>query len=251
MYVKFSIPNALAVWQEKGGTTNFPESLQDVLKYIQNDPNITNPLEAAYLLGTAKAESDFSLTRWEADYVCGSVGQPYDTQPCQRALDYYRSTSTSAGHSKSNYYTLGVDSNGLPYFGRGLIQLTGKANYEKYGEMIGVDLVGNGNKALEPKNSYKIASAYLKRKTFDHVNAGDLTKARKSVNGGTNGLSTVNDSFQRWMEVFQDPRVGFTLSSFSYQTRSIMFISSIATVGIGTTIFLLMNFLPKKNKFLK
>ena len=62
-------------------------------------------------------------------------------------MNYYRSTKDG----KINYYTLGTDKNGLPYFGRGLIQLTGKSNYKKYGDLIGVDLVNDGNKALEQK----------------------------------------------------------------------------------------------------
>ena len=249
MFVKFNIPNALSVWSANGGTTKFPDSLRDVLEYIQSDSNITNMAEAAYLLATAKGESDFSLTRWESDYVCGAVGQPYDKQPCDAALNYYRSTSTSSGSSKRNYFDLGVDDKGLPYFGRGLIQLTGKSNYQKYGDLIGVDLVGDGNKALEPKNSYKIASIYLKLKTFQHVNAGDLTRARKSVNGGTNGLSEVNSSFARWMTVFSDPSVGFSSSVMSYQARSLFLKSTIFTAMTGLTFFVLAIALPEDKNY--
>ena len=242
-YVKFNITQAIKVWIENGGTTKFPKSLKQVLKYIQNDPNITNMKEAAYLLATAKGESDFSLERWESDYVCGPVGQAYDKQPCDAALNYYRATRTSSGKSKRNYYDLGVDKNGLPYFGCGLIQLTGKSNYEKYSRIIGVDLVNDGDKALIPKNSYKIASAYLANKTFKHVNNGDLTRARKSVNGGTFGLDHINKSFERWMTVFQSPKVKFKSASFSKTTRTILMASGIS-VGVFSFI---MFILPSTN----
>ena len=130
-------------------------------------------------------------------YVAGA-GIPYRGKPCQRAIDYYRSTK-----GKKNYFDLGVDKNGMPYFGRGLIQLTGKSNYEKYGKLIGVDLVNDGDKALEPKNSYKIASEYLKAKTWRHVESGDMTRARRSVNGGTKALSEVNSEYQRWLDILK------------------------------------------------
>lgn len=198
MAVKFDTNSALEDFKSLGGTTKFPDSLKSVLLYIQNDNNINSIGQAAYLLATAKAESDYSLQRWEADYVCGKAGVPYKGQPCQKAIDYYRSSK-----GKKNYFDLGVDSKGMAYFGRGLIQLTGKHNYEKYGKLIGVDLIKDGDKALEPKNSYKIASEYLKAKTWKHVESGDLTRARKSVNGGTKGISEVNKEYALWMEIFK------------------------------------------------
>ena len=158
MPVKFNINTALNLYKQSGGTTNFESSLRQVLRFMQNDVNVNNEKEAAYFLATAKSESDYSLQRWEADYLCGEKGVPYVGQPCQKALNYYRSSD-----GKSNYYNKGVDSTGTPYFGRGLIQLTNKYNYEKYGDLIGVDLVGEADKAMLPKNSYKIATTYLDR----------------------------------------------------------------------------------------
>ena len=94
----------------------------------------------------------------------------------------------------------------MAYFGRGLIQLTGKSNYDKYGKLIGVDLISDGDKALVPKNSYKIASEYLKNKTWGHLANGDFTKARKSVNGGTKDINEVNSEYGLWMEVLKKKR---------------------------------------------
>ena len=249
MYVKFNIKQALQVYTELGGTTTFPDSLKQVLKFMQNDSNITNMVEAAYLLATAKGESDYSLQRWESDYVCGPVGQPYKSQPCDAALNYYRATQTSSGKSKRNYYELGTDKNNLPYFGRGLIQLTGKSNYQKYGDLIGVDLGGDGDKALEPKNSYKIATTYLRERTFDYVNAGDLTRARKSVNGGTFGLDHINEAFYMWMSVFQTPSVGFKQTTFSKTMRRV-FIGTGVTTTLGLVAFFVFS-PPKKQKLLR
>ena len=160
MAIKVDIDKLLKDYKDSGKSTNFIESLRNVLEFAKNDKNLTDVSDLAYLLATAKVESDYSLQRWESDYVCGLQGKPYKDKPCQSALNYYRSTKDG----KKNYYTLGTDKNELPYFGRGLIQLTGKANYEKYGDLIGVDLVSDGDKALEPKNSYLIASSFLSNK---------------------------------------------------------------------------------------
>ena len=176
----------------------FKNSLRKILLFMKTDAKITDVRHAAYLLATAYAESSYSLQRWEADYVCTGQGIPYGPEgPCARALAYYRSSN-----KKKNYYTLGTDARGFPYFGRGLIQLTGKENYITYGRIIGQDLVGNGDLALREDNSYKIAVAYLVNKTFGHVISGNLTKARRSVNGGVKGLDKVNGAYAEWLRTF-------------------------------------------------
>ena len=225
MPVKFNANAAIELFNKSGGKTEFDNSLKKVLNYLQNDDNISNYKEAAYLLATAKAESDYSLQRWESDYLCGKKGIAYKEKPCQKALDYYRSTSGG----KSNYYKKGVDSLGIPYFGRGLIQLTHNYNYEKYGKLIGVDLLNNGDLALKPENSYKIASEYLKNKTFKYVNRGDYKKARISVNGGTKSLDKVNSEYNKWVNIFKNPLVSFESLFWTRKKRilfgSILFLS--------------------------
>ena len=207
MPVKLNKSKALNHYFSEGGDTSFPDSLGQVLDFIQEDNNLNKKEEVAYLLATAKSESDYQLTRWESDYLCGERGVPYRTQPCQAALDYYRSTE---GGAKSNYYNKGVDRFGVPYFGRGLIMLTNGYNYEKYGDLIGENLLKDGDLALKPENSYNIASIYMFEKgVFDAVKRGDMTSARKKVNGGTSGVERTNREYERWLRVLNKQDVNF------------------------------------------
>jgi hypothetical protein len=188
--------------------SKFKESLKSILFWIKNDPLINDVREASYLLATGYAEAAYSLQIWEADYVCTGKGVPYGKNgPCEKALSYYRSTK-----GKKNYYELGVDPKGFPYFGRGLIQLTGESNYKKWGEKIGLgkSLLNDPDLALKPENSYKIAVAYLKENTFRYLKDPTLKRAgytgleaaRRSVNGGVNGLSEVNSAYSDWLSIF-------------------------------------------------
>ena len=157
------------------------------------------------MLGTAFGESSYSLQRWEADYACKLTGVKYGAGgPCEAATNYYRSTKGG----KQNYYNLGTDSKGVCFFGRGLIQLTGKGNYEKYGKLIGVDLLNNGDLAMDPINSYKVTSVYMVGRTFKHVRANNLTQARKSVNGGTKGIDDINAAYNAWVNVLKESKAG-------------------------------------------
>jgi predicted chitinase len=198
----FNIETAVSLINKKPHKPNpkFIESLKKVLYFIKNDPDIKDLREGAYMLATAYAESGYSLQRWEADYSCTGAGIPYGSDgPCSSATNYYRSTK-----GKKNYYTLGTDSKNQCYFGRGLIQLTGKANYEKYGKLIGVNLVSNGDLAMVPQNSYKVASVFMRGRTFKHVLANNLTQARRSVNGGTKGIDEVNGAYNSWLDVLKN-----------------------------------------------
>lgn len=233
MPVKFNHNKAINLFRQSGGRTKFPDSLKKVLLYAQSDDNIDSIQSMAYLLATAKAESDYSLQRWEADYLCGDKGVPYKYRPCEKALRYYASSS-----GKKNYYTLGKDNKGQPYFGRGLIQLTGKSNYKKYGDLIGVDLINDGDKALIPKNSYKIASVFLDRKrgstkksVFDYVKAGDFRMARIRVNGGTKGVDRVNAEYNRWLKVLENSN--FQIKFWTRKKRMMFGIIAIIGLGIG------------------
>ncbi len=73
---------------------------------------------------------------------------------------------------------------GIRYAGRGLIQITGRANYALYGKRLGIDLLGNPDLALDLKVSAKILAMYFKdRKVNVACDAKDWEFARQKVNG--------------------------------------------------------------------
>ena len=78
---------------------------------------------------------------------------------------------------------------GKRFKGRGLIQLTGRANYNKIGKKLSLPLEDNPELAAEPVISLKIACEYWQ---IRNINASsdrdDLIKVTKLVNGGLNGL---------------------------------------------------------------
>jgi Chitinase class I len=77
---------------------------------------------------------------------------------------------------------------GRRYKGRGLIQLTGRANYRSYGQEIGVDLEGNPDLALDPAVSAKVFAIYFRdHHVADAAREGLWELSRRLVNGGLNG----------------------------------------------------------------
>ena len=78
---------------------------------------------------------------------------------------------------------------GKRYKGRGLIQLTGRVNYQKIGQILDLPLEDSPELAAEPVTSLKIACEYWKtRRINSAADRDDLIQSTKLVNGGLNGL---------------------------------------------------------------
>lgn len=78
---------------------------------------------------------------------------------------------------------------GKRFKGRGPIQLTGRANYTKYGPLLGVDLVNDPTIAATKEVGFRIAGEFWRlnglNQLADQQNFREITKR---INGGYNGL---------------------------------------------------------------
>jgi putative chitinase len=78
---------------------------------------------------------------------------------------------------------------GKRYKGRGLLQLTGRANYREYGTALDLPLEEQPELAADPLTSLRIACEYWqRRKINDLADVDDLPGVTRRVNGGLNGL---------------------------------------------------------------
>lgn len=79
---------------------------------------------------------------------------------------------------------------GARYHGRGVFQLTGRANYRSVGKSLGVDLEGCPELAADPALSVRIACDYWKARGINAMaDADDLQGVTRKINGGLNGLA--------------------------------------------------------------
>ena len=81
---------------------------------------------------------------------------------------------------------------GVRYKGRGLIQLTGRHNYQVYGKIIGEDLVAHPEQAADPPTSLILACEFWNRTAHGlsrFADAEDIVSITKAINGGLNGLA--------------------------------------------------------------
>lgn len=79
---------------------------------------------------------------------------------------------------------------GARFHGRGIFQLTGRANYRRFGVAVGVDLEREPQRATEPEISLRVALAYWHERGCNAAaDADDVVRVTKLINGGRNGLA--------------------------------------------------------------
>jgi predicted chitinase len=115
----------------------------------------------AYILATARHESHF------------------------RPIKEYRATPSQPTiyNLQNRYWYSG-------YYGRGLVQLTWRSNYQEMGELLNINLVGDPNLALDPYYAsliivYGMINGNFGHRLDQHINKDkkDYINARRSVNG--------------------------------------------------------------------
>jgi len=169
--------------------------------------NITTPLRLAHFLAQASHESaGFKAVQenlnYSADglkkifpkYFPGNLAEGYAKNPEKIASKVYGSRMGNGGETTKE---------GYKFRGRGFLQTTGKENYKKLGDFLGVNLIESPDLVA---TKYPLASAAFffdsnKLWTICDKGADDatVTAVTKRVNGGVIGL---NDRIKHFKEYF-------------------------------------------------
>ena len=140
-------------------------TLQGVMISELTAQGITSPQAQANILGMMHGESGFQAIPEKS----------YSETPNQRIRDVMKDRVSDLSDSaltalkvddEAFYNHVYKDLGGYAYRGRGLIQLTGKANYAAVGELIGEDLLNNPDLMLDPEISARASAAYFAQ---DHL----------------------------------------------------------------------------------
>jgi putative chitinase len=112
---------------------------------------------------------------------------------CAHESDHFRTLHEYAsGREYEGRRDLGnvKPGDGPRFRGAGLIQLTGRSNYDTYGRMIGVDLINNPELALQARYSCLLSCAFWYKNGLNALaDKDDVKSITHRVNGGYNGLA--------------------------------------------------------------
>ena len=107
------------------------------------------------------------------------------------ANDYAHNPEKIANRVYANRMGNGAEDSGdgFRYCGRGLIQLTGKTNYESCGAELQVDLDSNPQYLESPEGACRSAAWFWWSRDLNELaDTGDIKAITKRVNGGFIGL---------------------------------------------------------------
>lgn len=101
---------------------------------------------------------------------------------------------------------------GARYKGRGFVQLTGRANYQRYSRALGLGeaLLDEPERANEPLIAARVLARFLKDREMAIKSAlleRDFARARRLVNGGRHGLTEFTASYLAGEALLPKPRV--------------------------------------------
>ncbi len=134
-------------------------------------------------------------------------------EPVEEAISRF---NTSPGGRPFDLYDHRADlgnegpPDGERFKGRGFVQLTGRANYERIGRQLGLGdrLVREPERACEPALAGAILARFLAERQLSLKEAlleGDLRRARRLVNGGLHGFERFRDAWRRGDRLLADP----------------------------------------------
>ncbi|MGH9143583.1 MAG: glycoside hydrolase family 19 protein, partial [Vicinamibacterales bacterium] len=82
---------------------------------------------------------------------------------------------------------------GHRFKGRGPIQITGRANYHHFGDLLGIDLQTTPERAALPDLAFRIAGLFWSKKGLnelaDEATSDAFKEITRRINGGFNGLA--------------------------------------------------------------
>lgn len=95
-----------------------------------------------------------------------------------------------------------ADGDGQKYCGRGLIQVTGRTNYQACGEALGLDLLTSPELLEQPQHAAASAAWFWHSRGLNALaDRGDFVGITRKINGGTNGLADRQTLWERARKV--------------------------------------------------
>lgn len=141
----------------------------------------------APLLNVAMVEFDISTLARQASFL-SQVG--HESGQLRYTRELWGPTAAQRGYEGRKDLGNTRPGDGVRYLGRGLIQITGRANYIDAMMALDVDIVEHPELLESPVLACRSAAWFWKSRGLNELaDAGDQVKVTRRINGGINGLA--------------------------------------------------------------
>ncbi len=176
------------------GKNPYADHWYEALCQILPDYDInTVPRVAAFLAQTAHESGNYRAIKENLNYKAESLMRvwPRYFPDMATAKAYEKQPERIANRAYANRMGNGPEESGdgWRYCGRGLIQLTGKSNYERYAESLEISVEEAGEHLLTFEGCVQSAAWFWEANNLNQwADKGDILTLTKRINGGTLGL---------------------------------------------------------------
>jgi len=156
-------------------------------KYEINTPK----RQAAFIGQCAHESGNFKTLQENLNYSAEGLMKTWPSRfPTKEIADQYaRQPAKIAGKVYNGRLGNTSEEEAAKYLGRGLIQLTGKENYERCGSAIGIDLINEPTLLVEPNHAAMSAGWFWNKKGLNELaDSQEHGQITKRINGGLIGL---------------------------------------------------------------
>ncbi|HUS09141.1 MAG TPA: peptidoglycan-binding protein [Pyrinomonadaceae bacterium] len=199
----------------------------DELRQIM--PNLPAAKRADYLPFIQQAMAEFDITSYlrETAFIAQLAHESAE-------LRYMEEIASGAAYEGRASLGNTQPGDGKRYKGRGPIQLTGRANYTNYGQLLGLDLVNNPTIAATKEVGFRIAGEFWKLNGLNELaDRQDFKQITKRINGGYNGLDDRIKYYERAKKVMSKDDVVTAAFPVESSGGSVSSPASTSTTGIA------------------
>jgi putative chitinase len=181
-------------------TPEMVEKWLDALNATAEQFDINTPERiAGFLSQIAHESAGFKATRenlnYSAEALCRVWPSRFNADNCQ---EYARNPEKIANKAYSSRMGNGDEASGdgWKFSGKGLIQLTGKDNFTRFANAVGIDVVENPDLVAEPELAALSAGWFWSTNGLNALaDAKDVVGMRKRINGGLHGIDDVQAKY--------------------------------------------------------
>ena|ERR1051325_4514061 len=156
----------------------------DQLKQIMNHAPTTKLAQYLPFLNAATEQAEINTPARVAAFLA---------QLAHESAEFRYMEEIASGAAYEGRHDLGntQPGDGKRFKGRGPIQLTGRANYQRAGEALGLDLVGQPEQVATPQVGFQTSAWFWRTHNLNELaDAGDFKTITKRINGGLNGYDS-------------------------------------------------------------
>lgn len=162
--------------------------------------NTTNRV-AAFLAQTAEESMDWNVLQENLNYSEHGLLTTFSKYfNAATAAQYARQPQKIANRVYANRMGNGPESSGdgWSFRGRGLIQITGKTNYQSIGTTMGQNLIGNPDLLMAHQGALESACVFWSKNGLNALaDANNIRAITIKINGGTLGLAQRESNYNR------------------------------------------------------